>query len=271
MNKIIHRNDPSEPVLMGIVNVTQDSFSGDGILAADAAIAHGLALYEDGAAILDIGGESTRPGSAPVSVAKEIDRVIPVIEGLKNSGAVLSIDTRNAATMTAAIKAGVHLVNDVSALEGDPDSLSIVAESDVMVCLMHMQGDPRTMQNSPHYEDVLTEVYGYLQRRVETCLMAGIAQDRVMVDVGIGFGKSLDHNVILLKNIDKFNDLGVPVLLGVSRKRFIEGLVPGASVDKRLPGSLAAVLAAYQKGIRYFRVHDVAETAQALKVFMATQ
>lgn len=267
MNKIIHSSDPCEPVLMGIVNITPDSFSGDGVLGAGPAIAHGHQLLEEGAKILDIGGESTRPGAAPVSVDEEIARVIPVIEGLKNSGAVLSVDTRNAVTMAAAVRAGAAIINDVSALEGDPKSLSVAADSDAMICLMHMKGDPRTMQDSPKYDNVLAEVHEYLSRRIEACLDAGISKDRLMIDPGIGFGKALEHNVTLLKNLDHFDSLGVPLLLGASRKRFIAGLSRGEEASARMPGSIATVLAAYQKGVRYFRVHDVAETAQALRVF----
>lgn len=266
MNKIIHRTDPSEPILMGIVNVTPDSFSGDGNLQAEAAIAHGLKLQADGAAILDIGGESTRPGAEPVSVEEEIRRVVPVIEGLKGCGAVISIDTRHASVMTAALKAGATLINDVSALEG-AGSLDVTASSAAMVCLMHKKGNPQTMQDDPHYEDVVAEVYKYLAGRIAVCEAAGISKERLLIDVGIGFGKTLEHNVALLKNLDHFGALGVPVLLGASRKRFIASLSKGEEAGDRLPGSLATVLAAYAQGIRHFRVHDVAETKQALKVF----
>jgi dihydropteroate synthase len=269
MNNFIHSNDPSEPILMGIVNVTPDSFSGDGVMDVDRAIEHGIKLIEEGAKILDIGGESTRPGSVPVSSEDEIRRVVPVIEGLRGAGALISIDTRNALTMKAALQAGANFINDVSALEGDEKSLSVAADSNAIVCLMHMKGDPRTMQDAPEYENVVSEVYEYLARRIDACLKAGISKDRVMIDPGIGFGKSLDHNVNLLKNIDKFEGLGVPLLLGVSRKRFIAGLSKGEDPDARMSGSIATALAAYQKGVRYFRVHDVAETAQALSVFRA--
>lgn len=269
MNKLIHSTEPSEPILMGIVNVTPDSFSGDGVLGVDAAIAHGLKLLDEGAKILDIGGESTRPGAAPVGVDEEIRRVVPVIEGLKSTGAVISIDTRNAKTMGAAITAGATLINDVSALEGDVDSLKIAANSDAIICLMHMNDDPRTMQDAPHYDDVVREVYDYLERRIKICVDAGISKDRLMIDPGIGFGKTLEHNVTILKNIDHFESLGVPMLLGASRKRFIAALSKDEAAEDRVAGSIATVLAAYQKGVRYFRVHDVAETAQALAVFRA--
>ncbi len=264
MNKLIHSN---EPVIMGIVNVTPDSFSGDGFGAnIDAAIEHGLRLHREGAAILDIGGESTNPQSTPIEPEEEIRRVIPVIEGLKDCGAVLSIDTRHTKTMEASLAAGATFINDVNALQ-DGGALSVAASSGAGVCLMHMQGTPQTMQMNPHYDDVVAEVFEFLENRIEACVNAGVDNELIAVDPGIGFGKTLDHNVILMKNIDKFLALGVPVLLGASRKRFIEAIVPATPVDKRLPGSVAAVLAAYQKDVRLFRVHDVAETVQALEVF----
>lgn len=260
--------DGDKPILMGIVNVTPDSFSDGGQFFDPAtAIAHGKKLVAEGAAILDVGGESTRPGATPVSVDEEQKRVIPVLEGLRDCGALLSIDTRNASTMRAAIKAGAGMINDVSALTHNPDSLSVAVESGAYICLMHIIGTPQTMQKEPFYGDVLQEVYDYLKLRVEACVDAGVNRNRIMVDPGVGFGKTLEHNLILLKNINKFNNLGYPVLLGASRKRFIEQICPGTPADQRLPGSLAAVLAAYSKGIRIFRVHDVAETAQSLAVF----
>lgn len=263
---IMHPGDA--PVLMGIVNVTPDSFSDGGRFTDPAkAIEHGRRLAAEGAAILDIGGESTRPGADPVSAEDEQARVIPVLEGLRDSGAVLSIDTRNAATMRAALKAGAGMVNDISALTHDPDSLRVVADSDCLVCLMHMQGGPKTMQDSPRYGDVLKEVYDYLAGRIEASEKAGVNRSRLFIDPGIGFGKTQDHNITILKNMDYFRVLGVPVLLGASRKRFIEALCPGAGAQDRLPGSLSACVAAYVRGVRHFRVHDVAETAQALAVF----
>lgn len=257
-----------EPILMGIVNVTPDSFSDGGFYeTAEAAVQHGLKLCRDGAHILDIGGESTRPGAAPVSIEEEISRVVPVIEGLKNCRALISVDTRHAATMRAALKAGAEMINDVSALEDDADSLSVVANSGAMICLMHKKGDPQSMQDAPHYEDVFQEVYDYLAERIDACRSADVGQGRIMIDPGIGFGKTLEHNLILMKRIGDFKSLGVPVLLGASRKRFIQALCPEATADKRLAGSLAACLAAYEQGIRLFRVHDVAETSQGLAVF----
>lgn len=256
------------PVLMGIVNVTPDSFSDGGqFIDPAAAIEHGRRLVAEGAAILDIGGESTRPGAAQISPEEEQKRVIPVLDGLAGCGAVLSVDTRNAATMKAALKAGAGLVNDISALTHDPESLRVVADSDCLVCLMHMQGTPKTMQDCPDYDDVLKEIYDYLAGRIEACEKAGVNRNRIMIDPGIGFGKTLDHNIIILKNLNYFDALDVPFLLGASRKRFIESLCPGAGPQDRLPGSLSACIAAYAQGVRHFRVHDVAETAQALTVY----
>jgi len=259
-----------DPILMGIVNVTPDSFSDGGkYLKADDAIAHGLKLHQEGAAILDIGGESTRPGSDPVPPEQELQRVIPVVKALRDCGSLISIDTRNASVMKAAIDAGAGLVNDVSALEHDPASMDIIVQSEVMVSLMHMKGDPRTMQDNPHYDNVLQEVYDYLEERIAACIEAGIDQNRIIIDPGIGFGKTLEHNLTLLKKIDFFRSLGVKILLGASRKRFIETLSAKAAAHDRVGGSIAACLSAYQKGIRLFRVHDVKETAQALAVFRA--
>lgn len=261
-------NPGDAPVLMGIVNVTPDSFSDGGRFIDPArAIEHGLRLAAEGAAILDIGGESTRPGADTIGVEEEQARVIPVLEGLKDSGALLSIDTRNAATMKAALRAGAGMVNDISALTHDPESLAVAADSDCLVCLMHMQGGPKTMQDAPVYKDALKEIYDYLAGRIEVCEKAGLNRSRLLIDPGIGFGKTQDHNITILKNLDYFRALGVPVLLGASRKRFIESLCPGAGPQDRLPGSLSACVAAYAKGGRHFRVHDVAETAQALAVF----
>ncbi len=256
----------ASPLLMGIVNVTPDSFSDGGCyLAAEAAIAHGFKLVEEGAAFLDIGGESTRPGAVPVSPADEIARILPVIEGLKSSGARLSVDTRHAATMKAAIAAGVSMVNDITALTGDLDSLATVASSNVDICLMHMQGTPQTMQIDPRYDDVFQEVFAYLAARRDACLKAGIAQERIILDPGIGFGKTANHNYILLKRLSKFKDLGCRLLLGASRKRFIDPN-PALSAANRLAGSLAAALWGAGNGVDILRVHNVFETAQALAV-----
>lgn len=253
---------------MGIVNVTPDSFSDGGThFSAEAAIAHGLRLREEGAHILDIGGESTRPRADPVLVEEELRRVMPVITGLKDCGAMLSIDTRNAEVMTAALQAGAHMVNDVSALTHDPRALSVVSSADCYVCLMHMQGEPRTMQDAPTYDDVVNEVYAYLENRIAICRASRIEMNRLIVDPGIGFGKTAEHSLTLLQNLRKFTSLGAPVMLAASRKRFIETVAGTATPDRRLGGSIAAALAGWQSGARVFRVHDVAETRQALAVF----
>ena len=260
------------PILMGIVNVTPDSFSDGGkYLQTQKAIDHALKLRDEGALILDIGGESTRPGAAPVSVQEEQDRVIPVVDGLKNSGVLVSVDTRNAKTMAAAISAGAGMINDVSALTHDPLSLSTVAGRDVYVCLMHMKGTPETMQASPHYDNVVEDVRHYLANRVKVCMAAGVKPDRILLDPGIGLGKTLEDNLRLLNHLDKFMTLNAPLLLGASRKRFIEGVCPATPANERLGGSIAAVLSAYAKGVRVFRVHDVAQTKQALDVFRAIE
>lgn len=260
----------SDPILMGIVNVTPDSFSDGGrFFVSERAIAHGRRLVKDGAHILDIGGESTRPGAEPVGVEEELARVIPVIEGLKGCGAMVSVDTRHAAVMRAAIAAGAGMVNDVSALTHDPAALDVVAEAGVYVCLMHMKGDPRTMQDDPQYDDVCAEVYGYLLSRIDACRAKGIQMNRIIADPGIGFGKTIEHNLTILNQLKKFESLGVPIMLAASRKRFIGTLAGGVEPAHRLPGSLAAAMAGWERGARVFRVHDVAETAQALAVFGA--
>ncbi len=257
---------------MGIINVTPDSFS-DGGLYTDPgkAIAHGLRLRSEGAAILDVGGESTRPGAKAVSVEEETARVVPVIKGLRDCGAVISVDTRNVATMRAAIEAGASMVNDITALTHNAESMDVVASNDVSVCLMHMQGEPQTMQESPRYDDVFAEVYAYLEQRVDACEKAGMKRERIMIDPGIGFGKGLNHNLILLNQIGDFKAMRLPVLLGASRKSFISRIVPDTAEVKRLPGSLAACIAGFERGIRHFRVHDVAETVQALAVYRSIQ
>ncbi len=260
----------SGPILMGVINVTPDSFSDGGrYFSADKAIAHGRKLVEDGAHILDIGGESTRPGAEPVSIAEELDRVLPVIEGLSGCGAVLSIDTRHAAVMAAALKAGAGMVNDVTALTHDTESMQIVAESGCHVCLMHMKGSPKTMQDAPRYEDVFAEIYVYLENRIAACRANGIQMNRIIVDPGIGFGKTLEHNLTLLNRLKDFESLGVPIMLAASRKRFIAALSRDADAAHRLGGSVAAAITGWERGARIFRVHDVAETAQALEVYSA--
>ena len=258
------------PVVMGILNVTPDSFSDGGDLPdAASAIATGLAMQNAGAVFLDVGGESTRPGSDPVPVSEELRRVVPVVRGLADQGAIVSIDTRHAAVMRAAIEAGARIVNDVTALAGDPGSMAAVADSDVAVVLMHMQGEPKTMQRDPHYGDVVGEVRDYLAARIAACEAAGISRQRIAIDPGIGFGKTLAHNLALLNGLDAFAALGCPVLIGVSRKSFIAHAAGSAPAKQRLGGSLAAALAAVERGARIVRAHDVAETVQALRIWRA--
>jgi dihydropteroate synthase len=255
---------------MGIVNVTPDSFSDGGkYLGVDAAIAHGRRLAAEGASIIDVGGESTRPGAAPVSPENEIARTVPVIRALAGEGIRVSIDTRHAAVMQAAVDAGAAIINDISALEGDPQSLSVAARSGACVILMHMQGQPSDMQEAPVYQNAPREVRDYLAARIETCLAAGIARQRICVDPGIGFGKTLEHNLQLLAALPDLQRLGVPVLLGVSRKSFIGALSRQEPPEQRLGGSLAAALAGLESGVKILRVHDVAETVQAVAVWHA--
>ena len=259
-----------KPRLFGVINVTPDSFSDGGeALALSEALKRGRAMFDDGADILDVGGESTRPGAEPVSAEEERARVVPVVKGLSEMGALVSIDTRRAEVMAAAIDAGAGIVNDVTALTGDQDSLGLVADRGVAVVLMHMQGEPGSMQENPQYENAAKDVFGTLKTRVEACEEAGIRRLRIAVDPGIGFGKTVDHNLEILNRLDIYRGLGLPVLLGVSRKSFIAKLSRGEAPKDRVPGSLAAVLAAWAQGVRMFRVHDVAETRQALAVAQA--
>jgi dihydropteroate synthase len=259
------------PRIMGIVNVTPDSFSDGGRwLAPEAAIGHALRLADEGADMLDIGGESTRPGSEPVSVEEELRRVLPVIEALAGKvQAPISIDTRNAEVMRRAADAGARIINDVAALAHDPNSLRAAAELGLPVVLMHAQGDPRTMQLDPRYDDVVLDVYDWLEARIAICAAAGIPRTRLIVDPGIGFGKTLAHNLALLGSLSMFHGLGCPILLGASRKSFIGRLAGGADADQRMPGSLAAALLGAAQGVQVLRVHDVAATRQALVVWEA--
>jgi len=262
--------DDPPPVIMGIINVTPDSFSDGGdFFEARRAIDHGLGMLEQGADILDVGGESTRPGADPVSPDEEIGRVLPVIEALTAAGATVSIDTRHASVMRAALAAGAGIINDVTALTGDPDSLAAAAESDAPVVLMHMRGEPRTMQTAPDYDDAPLDVCDHLAGRIEACVAAGIARDRITVDPGIGFGKTVEHNTEILRKLAVFHGLGCPLLIGVSRKSFIGALSRGERAKDRLGGSLAAGLAALSQGAQILRVHDVAETRQAMAVWRA--
>jgi dihydropteroate synthase len=260
------------PRLMGIVNVTPDSFSDGGRHATrEAAISHGLALAAAGADILDIGGESTRPGAVPVPVAEELARVLPVLEGLAGrTSALLSVDTRKAEVAARAIEAGADLVNDVSALAHDPEMAGVLADAGKPVILMHALADPATMQDAPHYDDVLLDVYDTLATRLEKAVAAGIPRERLLVDPGLGFGKTLAHNLALLAGLSLFHGLGVPIVVGASRKRFVGHLTDRAEPAARMAGSLGAALAAAAQGAQVLRVHDVAETRQALDVWVAS-
>ncbi|RMD65096.1 MAG: dihydropteroate synthase, partial [Alphaproteobacteria bacterium] len=260
------------PRLMAIINVTPDSFSDGGDrFDPDRAIADGLAMREAGADILDVGGESTRPGAAPVAPEEELRRTIPVVRALAEAGALVSIDTRRARVMAAAIEAGARIVNDVTALAGDPDSLRVVAESGVSVVLMHMQGEPRTMQADPTYADAALDVYDALAARVAACREAGIEPARIAVDPGIGFGKTVAHNLEILRALALYHGLGCALLLGVSRKSFIARLAYDEPPKQRFPGSLAAALAGLARGVQILRVHDVAWTRQALAVWQTIE
>jgi len=259
------------PLVMGIVNVTPDSFSdGGAFLDPSAAIAHGRALRAVGADILDIGGESTRPGADPVSPEDEAARVVPVIRALAAEGAVISVDTRRAAVMAAALDAGARIVNDVTAL-GDDGALALVAERQAPVVLMHMQGEPRTMQQAPRYDVPILDLFDYFEARLESCEAAGLDRGQVLIDPGIGFGKTLAHNVELLRDLALLRGTGCGILLGVSRKSFLGKLAGGESPEERLPASLVAGLEGVRNGADVLRVHDVAETVQALKVQAALE
>lgn len=264
-----HRIDLGRPVVMGVLNVTPDSFSDGGrYLDPAAALGRATRLAEEGAAIVDVGGESTRPGAAPVDAAEELRRVIPVIERLAASLAVpVSVDTRKPEVMRQALAAGASMVNDVSALAA-PGAIDAVAGSAAAACLMHMQGEPGTMQAAPRYEDVVGEVRGFLRGRVEACLAAGIPRERLVVDPGFGFGKTLEHNVALLAGLAAIAADGLPVLAGLSRKRMV-GALTGRAEGDRLAGSLAAAVLAAVNGARIIRAHDVRETVDALAVLAA--
>ncbi len=260
----------SPPMVMGVVNVTPDSFS-DGGLFADAAraVAHALRLRDQGADILDIGGESTRPGAQPVSEAEELERVIPVIEGIRASSPTpISIDTSKPAVMRAAVDAGADMINDVCALR-TPEAMATAAELGVPVCLMHMQGEPRTMQRAPRYGDVVEDILDFFQARISACVEAGLAREQLVLDPGFGFGKSLAHNLELLAGLDRFATLGLPVLAGLSRKSMLGAITGRERADERVAASLAAALLAADRGAVILRVHDVGETVDALKVRQA--
>jgi dihydropteroate synthase len=255
--------------LMGVVNVTPDSFSDGGLyLDPTAAIAHGRELAEAGASILDVGGESTRPGAAPVAVDEEMRRVEPVVAGLAGLGPAISVDTSKAAVAAAALDAGATIVNDVTALRGDPEMAALCAERDAGIVLMHMVGEPRTMQDNPEYDDVVAEVRDFLAGRMEVAIAAGIDEERIWLDPGIGFGKTDRHNFELLRGLGELACLGRPLVVGTSRKSFI-GRTDGSAADGRLGGTIATSVLAAAAGAAVLRVHDVAEMDQALRVTAA--
>ncbi|MDP1593349.1 MAG: dihydropteroate synthase [Gallionella sp.] len=260
--------DLSHPLVMGIVNITPDSFSDGGMhWRRDAAMAHARQLIEDGADIIDIGGESTRPGAQPVSLQEELDRVLPVIEGLRGASVPISIDTFKPEVMKQAIAAGAHMVNDINALQ-DEAALSIIAAGKVAVCLMHKQGNPQNMQSQPYYHDVVGEVGDFLRARILAAEAAGIARQRIVIDPGFGFGKTLRHNLVLLRELKQLAALGVPLLAGLSRKSML-GALTGQEAGQRMPASVAAALIAVQRGANIVRVHDVRATVDALKIWNA--
>ena len=265
-SKISHLLQPGVPTIMGILNVTPDSFSdGGAFLEPDSAAEHAKQMQSDGAAIIDIGGESTRPGAYTIDAGEELERVAPIIERCLTAGVeTISIDTRKAHVMSEATRLGAHMINDVSALTFDPDAISVAARTGVPVVLMHAQGTPQTMQDRPHYQNVVLDVYDYLSDRIAACNDVGIEKQNVIVDPGIGFGKSPSDNLALLNNLSVFHGLGCPILLGASRKSFIAKIDREGGADSRIGGSLAAVAAAFNQGIELVRVHDVAQTRQFL-------
>lgn len=261
--------DLSVPQVMGVLNVTPDSFSDGGLfIGREKALDHARYMADAGATLIDVGGESTRPGALPVTVQEELDRVLPVIEALsQETECLISVDTSTPEVMLAAAKAGAHLINDVRALSR-PGALNAAAVAGLPVCLMHIQGEPSTMQRAPEYCDVVSEVYEYLEGRIELCLQAGIAKSQLLVDPGFGFGKTLEHNLLLLKYLSVFADLGCPVLVGLSRKSIL-GAILDKPVQERLAGSLALAMLALERGANIVRVHDVAETMDVVKVIQS--
>lgn len=258
-----------KPKLMGVVNVTPDSFSDGGLfLDAEAAIAHGRELVEQGAEILDVGGESTRPGAEEVGADEELARVVPVVQGWGKSGAAISIDTSKLAVAEAALGAGATIVNDVTALRNDPEIGALCAERNAGLILMHMQGDPRSMQANPTYDDVVDDVKAFLAERLAFAVDSGVAEEKIWLDPGIGFGKTLEHNLELLRRLGELRDLGRPLVVGTSRKSFL-GKIDGSAVDDRIGGTIASTVFAAAEGADVLRVHDVAETAQAMKMAAA--
>jgi len=261
-----------KPMLMGILNVTPDSFSDGGKYSEqDSAVHHALQLIEQGSDIIDVGGESSRPGSAPVDVLTEIARVIPVIKAIsKKCDTLISIDTQKSEVARAALVAGASIINDVSGGLNDPDMFPLLAESGAGYIMMHMQGIPKTMQNAPQYDNVLNDILNFFKTRLEIARSHFVIESQIVLDPGIGFGKLLDDNLHILANISTLHDLGLPLLLGASRKSFI-GMLDGSDVGDRLGGSLAAVIATHEQNVEIFRVHDVHETRQLLELFTAIQ
>jgi dihydropteroate synthase len=265
-----HLLDLSRPRVMGVLNVTPDSFSDGGrFVDLDSALAHAREMLSDGADIIDIGGESTRPGALPTTEMDEIGRVVPIVEALARDDVVISVDTMKPAVMRAAISAGASMINDVRALRA-PGALDIAGKSDVAVCVMHMQGEPRTMQSAPVYGDVVADVQRFLAERVVACQSAGIAAERIAVDPGFGFGKTVAHNLRLLRELTSIGSLGFPIVAGLSRKSTLGALI-GRSADDRLAASIAAALSVVAHGASIVRVHDVRETVDALKVWWAIE
>ena len=269
LNAGAHAIDLATPCVMGILNVTADSFSDGGRLDPAMALAHARRMLADGARIIDIGGESSRPGAMAVDEADELERVVPLVAALARDGACVSVDTTKPAVMRAALDAGASMINDVGALQA-PGALSVAADSDVAVCLMHMQGEPRTMQQAPAYANVVGEIRAFLARRAAACIDAGIAPGRIVVDPGFGFGKTVAHNLVVLRDLGAITTLGYPVLMGLSRKSTL-GAITGRDIGERLAASVAAALAAAVRGARILRVHDVRETIDALAVWNAIE
>lgn len=265
--------DLSQPQIMGILNVTPDSFSDGGRHAEpNIALDSALKMEAQGATLIDIGGESTRPGAALVASEEEIKRTAPVIRALRDrSGVAISVDTRKAPVAEAALDAGASLVNDVSGFTFDADLAPLCARTGVPVCVMHAQGDPETMQDDPHYDDVRLDVYDFLEARVNQLVEFGVPRSQIIVDPGIGFGKTLDHNLEILRNLSLFHGLGCAILLGASRKRFVGTIGGEPRADARMPGSIAVALAGVAQGVQFLRVHDVSETAQALRLWQAVR
>jgi dihydropteroate synthase len=261
-----------DPVIVGVLNVTPDSFSDGGdFLGPERAVARAATMLDEGAQIIDVGGESTRPGSDPVSPEEEARRVVPVIRGIvaERPGAIVSVDTYRSGTAEAALRAGASVVNDVTALRGDPRLAEVVADARCPVILMHMLGEPKTMQRDPRYGDVVREVRGFLAGRAERAVAAGVGEENIILDPGIGFGKTLEHNLALLNHLDSIVELGFPVHVGASRKSFIGGITGVGEAKERVPGTVATTVLAYERGATLFRVHDVRANREALAVARA--